>query len=79
MPAPYSLTWNISQSDCLPDLCCRCEQCVKDIQGTTQGKKEPLPASCKTAYNFKEVCTWPMLAADREGQRTRVPFQDLSS
>jgi hypothetical protein len=52
---------------------------VKDIQGTTQGKKEPLPASCKTAYNFKEVCTWPMLAADREGQRTRVPFQDLSS
>lgn len=40
----------------LVDFCNKtCEQCVKDIQGTTQGKKEPLPASCKTAYNFKEI------------------------
>jgi hypothetical protein len=30
---------------------------VKDVQATTKGKKEKLPASCETAYNFKEVRT----------------------
>jgi len=40
----------------LEDFCGKeCNKCVDAVQKTTKGKKEDLPAPCKTAYNFKEI------------------------
>lgn len=46
-----------------------CNKCVDAVAKTAKGKKEPLPAPCKTAYNFKEI---PAIISDFQAGKIKA-------